>query len=952
MPLFLALLLLLPFSAVAAAPRDPLALVFPDAAYDPAIPHPDRFLSHPLGTRAPTPEEIDRAMQGLAEASPRLIYRRIGETWQRRPLAVLFAGRPDRLEQLEALREALARLEEPATLSSTEAERLVRELPALAYLGYSIHGNETSGADAALLLAYRLAAGGDEDTRHILDSTLVVIEPLMNPDGRARAVHDLRSLGGLSSSFDDQDLARSGNWPFGRFNHYGFDLNRDWIFATQPETQARMALLDAWRPLLFVDGHEMGAQDSFLFSPPRAPIHPAFPAGQRRWVERFGEELARDFDRRGFVYYSGEWNEGWYPGYSDAWGGLRGAVNVLYEQARVADFGVLQANREILHYGEGIARQLAASWANLRSLASHREALLRERLSQRRSESETPARIWVLPKSAHPSREGRWVDLLHRQGLAVWRSTASLDFERAVDALGRSERLTLPAGSLIVPARQTLAPLLAALMDFDPRLPPEVLAEERRRLLRDGTSTVYDLTAWALPHFFGLRFRAIERPLPAAVEPVRPQRDPVSSLPETRLGWLVPSADDGVLALAGRLLAAGLRPRVALEAGEFDGLPYPRGSLALLLHDHRSRDPQALRRALAEASNGDHLPLRALVSGRGAADLPDLGGGRFRLLEPPRVAILGHGSRIQPNIFGFHWHYLEQELGLKPTILAEPRLTGLDLRRYNVLLLTDAQGDLPPDAEQALIAWVRAGGTLIATGASAARLARKGGPLAGARALAEAIEDPQPYREALVREWLAGQGPEPAGEEIWSHRVLEREASTRIASALPVLSGDELKRLGERDRLSRLFMPQGAFVAGRCDDRHWLTFGCEEPLPLLVRRDEPLMAAPPAEVPVRMGWFEPSRSGKPESSGWRLLGWSGIPPGTIAYLRIAGLLWPEAQERLLNSAWLLREPLGQGQVILFAGTPAFRGAALAMQRFLGNAVIYGPGLGASAPIQP
>ncbi len=951
MPLLLALLLL-PLAATAIEPRDPLALVFPGSSYDPAIPHPDRFLSHPLGTRAPTPEEIDRAMQGLAEASSRLLYRRIGETWQRRPLAVLFAGRPERLERLEALREALARLEEPATLSAAEAERLVRELPALAYLGYSIHGNETSGADAALLLAYRLAASEEEETRRILDSALVIIEPLMNPDGRARAVHDLRSLGGLGGSFDDQELARAGNWPFGRFNHYGFDLNRDWIFATQPETQARIALLDAWRPHLFVDAHEMGAQDSFLFSPPRAPIHPAFPAEQRRWVERFGEELARDFDRRGFVYYSGEWNEGWYPGYSDAWGGLRGAVNVLYEQARVADFGVLQANREILHYGEGIARQLAASWANLLSLASHREALLRERLAQRRRESGAPARLWVLPPSAHPSREARLVELLRRQGLAVWRSTRSLDVERAIDALGRSERLTLPPGSLIVPAPQPLAPLLSALMEFDPRLPPEVLAEERRRLLRDGSSTVYDLTAWALPHLFGLRFRTIERPLPGAVEPAHPPPETASPVPETGLGWLVPSADDGVLALAGRLLAAGLRPRVALEAGEFDGLAYPRGSLVLLLHDHRSRDPQALRRALTGALTGDRLPLRALASGRGAADLPDLGGGRFRLLEPPRVAMLGHGARIQPNVFGFHWHYLEQVLGLKPTILAEPRLTAVDLRRYNVLLLTDAQGDLAPEAEQALLAWVRAGGTLIATGASAARLARKGGPLAGARALAEAIEEPQPYREAVLRDWLAAREATPAGEDIWSHRVPEREASARMASALPTLSGDELRRLGERDRLARPFMPQGAFAAARCDDRHWLTFGCEEPLALLVRRDEPLLAVAPAEAPVRMGWFEPSATAKPESAEWRAFGWSGTPPATVAYLRIAGLLWPEAQERLLNSAWLLREPLGQGQVILFAGAPAFRGAALAMQRFLGNAVIYGPGLGASAPIQP
>ncbi|GIX33467.1 MAG: hypothetical protein KatS3mg125_1423 [Lysobacterales bacterium] len=946
------LVLLLSMVSDAHEERDPLAIVFPEARYGAAVPHPNQKLAHPLGSRAPTPEEIDHVMRMLADASPRLLYQKIGQSWQGRPLAVLFVSRPETLARLERLRAELMRLENPEGLSAAEEERLIKELPALAYLGYSIHGNETSGADAALLLAYHLAAAEDEESEKILASTLLILEPLMNPDGRARAVHDLRSLSGLGPSYDDQALFRMGSWPSGRFNHYGFDLNRDWIFATQPETRARIALLDAWRPHLFVDAHEMGAQDSFLFSPPREPVHPAYPPEQRRWVERFAEALARDFDRRGFVYYSGEWNEGWYPGYSDAWGGLRGAVNLLYEQARVADYGVLQANREILHYGEGIARQLAASWANLRFLAEHREALLRERVATRRRELRGPSDFWVLPSGPHPSREERLVELLERQGLTVWRNTEALEFAQASDALGRKERLKLPPGSLIVPAAQPLAPLLSALLDFDPKLSEAVLQEERRRLLRDGSSTVYDLTAWALPHFFGLPLRKVDAPLPVKLIPARRREDTPNALAETRLGWLIPSEDDASLKLASRLLAAHIRPRVALEAGELDGQSYPRGSLVVLLHDHRSRQPQWLRDRLAQALSGTGLPVHALASGRGPGDLPDLGGGRFRLLQPPRVAILGHGPRIQPDVFGFHWHYLEQELELKPTILAEPRLASLDLRRYNVLLLTDAQGELASDAEQALIAWVRAGNTLIATGASAARLARKGGPLSGARSLTEALEELSPFRDAVLREWNAASAADWRPETLWSHRLPEREATMALTASLPALSAEELRRLGERDRLARNFMPQGAFVAARCDERHWLSFGCKDLVPLLVRRDEPLLAAAPAEAPVRLGWFDRERAPRSERSDWRAFGWSGVPPASAAYLRIAGLLWPEAQERLLNSAWLLREPVGQGQVILFAGTPAFRGAALAMQRFLGNAVIFGPGLGTSVPILP
>ncbi|MDW8479716.1 MAG: hypothetical protein RML12_07685 [Xanthomonadales bacterium] len=192
----------------------------------------------------------------------------------------------------------------------------------------------------------------------------------------------------------------------------------------------------------------------------------------------------------------------------------------------------------------------------------------------------------------------------------------------------------------------------------------------------------------------------------------------------------MPGPDDATLVLAARLLREGLRPRLALEPGALDGRDFPRGSLALLVHDHRRQPAAGLRERLGAALAGLPLEARPLESGRGDGDLPDLGGQRFRLLVPPRVAILGHGARIQPNVFGFQWHYLDRELGLAPTVLAEPRLAATDLRRYNVIVLPDAQGDLAPDAEQALLAWVRAGGTLIASGASAARLARAGGPLA------------------------------------------------------------------------------------------------------------------------------------------------------------------------------------------------------------------------------
>ncbi len=954
LPTVLATLVLALLGTVAGATdtRPPLQQVFGEASYDARVERIDALLGFAHGLRAAAPEEIHGALQRWAAQSERLRVQEYGRSHQGRPLSVAIVSSPANLARIDVIQRDLQALADPRGTDESRAQALIGTLPAVGYLGHSIHGNETSGADAALGLIFHLIASNDAAVARLLERTVVIIDPQMNPDGRARAVADLRGFASDGANADDQTLARGSSWPFGRGNHYVFDMNRDWIYATQPETRGRIALLRDWHPLLFVDAHEMGAQDTFLMSPPRAPINPHYAPEFLDFARRFSQEQAQAFDQRGWVYYTGEWNEGWYPGYSDAWGGLRGAVNMLYEQARVADTGVRQANGRVLGYAEGVARQLGAAWANVQSLERHATDLQRAFWQDRKRSTAAAGsyggRLFALPAAAHPSRIAELAALLELQGIEAHRLTRDWRVRGARDGFGRRRDTVLPAGSLLVPNRQPLARLVANLFEFDPRPDPASLQREREELLRTGAGTMYDVTSWNLPMMYGLETYAIESDLPGASEPwPRPSPTPAEATADSAVAWLIPGHDDGATRAAAALLERGLRPRVALKPVEFDGRAHPRGSLLLTRYDHRDLSAATLRDALAAVAPLLAQPALALGSGLGAGDLPDLGGESFGLLQPPSVAVIGRG-RIDPQAFGAAWHYLDRSLGLAPSLLAEESTAYADLRRYNVIVLPERWGgeSLPPALAAALKSWAEAGGTLVAFGNAAAALAGKDGPMA-ARTLPASLEDLTPYRAALAREWMAGNDRLAPEAALWSHTAVAGRAGAwpeELAKDAP-----EVKAMQARDAWQRLFMPQGAFALARCDTRHWLSFGCHEALPVLVDASEPLMAADSVAAPFRLGLYEAEAGAKDE---WRSFGWGGFPPGQNLRLRAGGLLWPEAQERLANTAWVTQERVGRGQAILFATSPVFRGASLGMQRVLGNAVVYGPGLGTSALIAP
>jgi hypothetical protein len=942
---------------------------FPGVEHRSSIPSPRDVLGFPLAERAATPAEVERCLRTWTAAAPdrtRLVeYARSHEG---RPLHYMVVTSPPNLQRVDRIQEDLARLGDPRRLTEEEAAELIDRVPAVAWLAYTIHGDETEGSDAALAVLPHLLAAEDPKVDQLLEDLVIIIDPLMNPDGRARFLKMIAEHRGQAPNVDDQSLLHRGYWPRGRGNHYLFDLNRDWILCRHPETRGRVEAVREWNPQLFVDAHGMGSQETHLFSPPREPINPNIPTARDHWSQLFARDQAAAFDQHHLLYYSGEWHEEWYPGYSDAWASYRGAIGILYEQARVAEDAVRRPEGRLLSYRESVRHHVIGSFANLATLQTNRRDVLRY-FHQSRKDALDPEgayakRTFAIPPTANRGRLLNLLNILQLQGFELFQLEESITAPAAVDQLGdRHEDLSLPVGTVLIPARQPLGRAVAGTLEFDPRFRERVLAKERREILRTGNSKIYDVTSWNLTMMFGLPAFEVAMDLPVEAESYRmPEPAPdQGSVEETMpVAWVLDGADDRSVTAAARLMECGVEVRGAIKSFRFDDHDFARGSIVITPIDNRSL-ADTLAQTVYSTARETGQAVHKITSGQGAGELPDLGSEHFRRLAPPRLAILGRDN-VSSSEFGAVWYVIDQRLGIRHSHLTD--LTGADLRRYNVLVIPPASEDaLTGDALSSLKTWVQEGGTLIAMAEAARSIASTNSNLGEVRLLPEILEDLAGYEIAVLREWLASEEALPSLDSIWSHGTTMDLTYPWPSKKDSYPDKEELRR---RDKWQQLFMPQGTFLASRVDTNSWLTCGTDRPLPVLVGNHPVLMSASGVETPVRYGWIRASegsdtsdRSDEPDGSDKSdksdetpRLGWSVLPPNTELRLRMSGLLWPEASHRLANAAYLTREKIGRGQVILFAAPPTFRAATEGTTRLFLNAVVFGPGCGTAVAFNP
>jgi hypothetical protein len=307
----------------------------------------------------------------------------------------------------------------------------------------------------------------------------------MNPDGRARFAKNLEQYRGTAPNYDDQSLLHTGDWPYGRTNHYYFDLNRDWLYLTQPETQGRVALINQWRPQILVDGHEMGPQDTFMTGPPREPINKNIDKDLIKWGNVFAQDQASAFDKNNWRFYTGEWHEDLYPGYS-FYVQFRGTLGILYEQSRMAEDGVKRPEGTIQSYKESVHHQFVSTLANLETLLDNSKSIYQDYWDGRKynisKDSIYADTSFVVLPTNNKGRLNTLATKLKAQDIEIYQNDKPINSSNVLRQNGDIEKdFVIPAGSMIIPNRQPEAPLISAILEFDADINESVLIKERQK---------------------------------------------------------------------------------------------------------------------------------------------------------------------------------------------------------------------------------------------------------------------------------------------------------------------------------------------------------------------------------------------------------------------------------------------------------------------------------------
>jgi hypothetical protein len=448
---------------------------------------------------------------------------------------------------------------------------------------------------------------------------------------------------------------------------------------------------------------------------------------------------------------------------------------------------------------------------------------------------------------------------------------------------------------------------------------------------------MYDTTAFNFTMMYGLDALTIPMHLNKNLISWTPSSIDID-VDASAIMWAVEGEDDLSVAFAARLMEQGVKLRIVDKEINLSNKSLTRGSvIALALDNPNLNNLTDLISSVAKELN---VSVFSLKTGFGKEELPDWGGRHFRLLNKPKIAILSHSGFSSYDV-GVSWWSIDHHLGIRHSQLNTSMIGYADLRRYNTLIMPSGYRNLSSSEMTALKDWVKQGGTLIAHNSSTRRLLSQDS-FSRVKEISDTFDSAHKYNVSLQREFLAKDTE--VDKEIVNNNKVNFELNYPWENSQNKISADTLKK---RDSWQSLFMPSGAFVSGRVSKDHWLSFGSINTLPLLYSNLPVLMSDSRSNAVIRVGELINS----PDNDNYKSLNWSDIPAGKDINVRMSGLVWPEASNRIANSAYLTQERYGKGQIILFAGEPNFRGSTLGTNRIWLNAIVYGSGLGTSANIE-
>jgi hypothetical protein len=654
---------------------------------------PEQFLGYKIGTRYTPHYKIVNYVRAVAQAKPDMVkLEKYGETYEGRELLVLYVGNADNIKNLETIRQnnlSFAGMGANKTATATTAN------PAIVWLSYNVHGNETSSSEAAMLTLFALVDPTNTSTKEWLKNTVLIIDPCINPDGRDRYVNWFNSVVGQNYNIDPQSREHVEPWPGGRTNHYNFDLNRDWAWQTQKETQQRLVKYNQWMPQIHVDFHEQSINQPYYFAPAAEPFHEVITPWQREFQNTIGRNNAKYFDQNGWLFFTKERFDLLYPSYGDTYPLYNGAIGMTFEQGGGprGGLGVTTGSGEVLTLVDRVAHHYTTGLSTIEMASQNAQKLVTEYkkyFDDSRAGKGNPVKAYILT-SDNSAKINSIAHLLTLNGVEFG-SIANKPFKGLNYLTEKQENGNLKKYNLAVSTSQPKSVLA------------RVLLEQKSKM---ADSVTYDITAWSLPFAYGVDAYAVSDAV--SIVPYQPAVT-VKPVAPSSYGYLIPYNSIKSVKVLGQLLKQGIKVRLSEKPFTYNQKQYDRGTLIVL----QKANPANLQTTLNDLAAKNEIEVDGVASGfmdKG----PDFGSSDVRPIRVPKVALLT-GEQTVSGSAGEVWQLFEQQLDYPLTLINAGDLSRTSLKNYNVLIVPDGNYKNLTDKNitDKLKEFVNSGGTLIA----------------------------------------------------------------------------------------------------------------------------------------------------------------------------------------------------------------------------------------------
>jgi hypothetical protein len=683
-------LVILIFTFRQAFAQPDLTYYLPDqTSYDSKIPTPKSIIHHEVGEFHVTHDRLVNYMMALDQASDRISLEITGYTHEARPLLLLTITSPDNHKNIETIRSQHVQLSDPSKSSALDTQTM----PAVFYLGCSIHGNEPSGSNAALLIAYHLAAAQGPEIESYLKNTIILLDPSFNPDGLQRFSTWVNSRKSKMISTDANDMEHNESWPSGRTNHYWFDLNRDWLVAQHPESQARVKKFQQWKPNLLTDHHEMGTNSTFFFQPGvPSRMHPLTPLKNLELTKKIGEFHAKALDEIGSLYYTQQDFDDFYYGKGSSYADAQGAVGILFEQGSSRGHAQESSNG-ILTFPFTIRNHFTTALSSLKAINALRVDLLNYQrqfykdASADASKDPVKAIIFGSPKDKGSSYQ--LAEILLRQDVDVYRPSASQTINNKVFA---------PDASYVVSFSQKQYKLIKGMF-------------EKRTQFAD--SLFYDISSWTLPLAVGVPYEELKMipPLGEKISSGKLATGKLSAV-KSEYAYVFETTEYFAPRAINRLLSKGIRIKVATSTfHNTDGQLFSRGSIVIPLSG-QEKIHQSIQYEVKEIIEKDGIDVFTFSTGLDYNGT-SLGSSDFVTLRKPEIAMLVEGG-VSSNDAGELWHLLDARFQIPVTMMPINVFNSANLSKYNTIIFPPGTySAINESAKEKLKTWIQNGGVVI-----------------------------------------------------------------------------------------------------------------------------------------------------------------------------------------------------------------------------------------------